>query len=122
MTVVVLRGLDRTLCRVEVPPELVLLALLAEKDEAALLRHASGGQVVDVAGQVGSAKADLLRGPGEERLERSGCDALSAQLGGDVVGHIGLTAGQSKFDPARGLAVRASSDRQVELSSLMPCP
>jgi hypothetical protein len=45
---------------------------LAEKDEAALVRHAPGGQVFDVAGQVGAAQADLLRSPGEERLERSG--------------------------------------------------
>lgn len=66
---------------------------------------------------MGATKADLLRSPGEKRLERSGCDALSAQLGGDVVGHLGLIAGQPEFDPARGLAVRASSDRQVELSS-----
>jgi len=54
-----LTGLYRPLCRVEVPPELVLVALLAEKDEAAFLRHAPGGQVVDVAGQVGVAKTDL---------------------------------------------------------------
>jgi len=70
--------------QVEVPPELVLLALLAEKDEAALLRHPPGGQVAGVAGQVGAAKADLLRSPGEERLERSACDALSSQFSGDV--------------------------------------
>ncbi len=85
-------GLDRPLCRVEVPPELVLVSLLAEKDEAALLRHPSGGHVIDVAGQVGAAKADLLHSPGEERLERTGRDTLSPQLGGDVVGHLSVVA------------------------------
>jgi hypothetical protein len=33
--------------------------------EATLLRHASRGQVVDVGGEVGAAKVDVFRCPGE---------------------------------------------------------
>ena len=104
------------------PFELVLLAVLAGEDELTLLRDPPGGRVVDVTGQVGTAKTDLARGPDEERAERTGGDALSAQFGGDVVGDLGLLAGPSKLDPADGLATRPSPDRQVELSSLAPGP
>lgn len=102
---------------VEVSLELVLVALPADKDEPALLRHTSRGQVVDVAGEVGPAKVDVFRCPGEERVERTGCDALSAQVGGDVVRYVGLVADWLKLDPAYGFAIGASSDRQVELFS-----
>ena len=93
---------------------------MADQDEPALFRNPSRGHVVDVTGQVGTAKTDLARGPGEERAERTGCDALSAQFGGDIVGDLGLLASRSKLDPADGLAIRASPDRQVELVPLAP--
>jgi len=64
--------------------------------------------------QVGTAKTDLGCGPGEERAECTGCDALSAQFGGDVVGDLGLRAGPPELDPADRLAVGASPDRQVQ--------
>ena len=51
-----------------------------------------------------------------------GCDALSAQVGGDVVRHLGLVADWLKLDPAYGFTISASSDRQVELLSLAPGP
>jgi hypothetical protein len=111
----------RPVYRVEVSFKLVLVAVLADEDEPALLRYPPGGHVVDVAGQVGTAKTDLTRGPDEERAERTGCDALSTQFGGDVIGDLGLPAGPSKLDPADGLAIGASPDRQVEFPPLAPC-
>ena len=95
---------------------------MANQDEPALFHDPPGGNIVHVTGQVGMAKTDLTRGPDKERAQRAACDALSAQFGGDVVGKFGLLASPSELDPADGLAVRASPDRQVELSPLAPGP
>jgi hypothetical protein len=55
-------------------------------------------------------------------LRATGCDALSAQVGADVVRHLGLVADWLKLDPAYGFAISAPSDRQVELFSRTPGP
>ena len=68
------------------------------------------------------AKTDLSRSPGEEGAERPRCDGLPTQLGGDVVGDLGPLPAPFKLDPADGMAIRASADCQIELTSLAPGP